>query len=153
MKLVRTVTLLLALTGASTAFAGAPGKAPPPASKAPEKPAASAPSELSAADAAKLERFVNQLADAMVANKDSCPKLGPAITAILDKHEPEIKKIVESGKEPPQSSKDKMNKRQGDMMAAITKCKDDQVVMAAVTRLMNMAQKRPAEPTGTAGKK
>lgn len=155
MKLVRTLSMFIALTGASTAFAQpAPAKqAPAPEKKAPDK-AAPAPDkapekkeELSPADVKKAEAFFEELAAAVVKNQDACPKMAVAINAVFDKHQAWFTKMVESGKDVPQSTKDKMQKKQQEMMTGLMKCKDDKDVSAAFQRLMSVAVKKKDAPT------
>jgi hypothetical protein len=139
MKLLSTVSLFIALAGASPVLADkAPAKAPaadkkaPPPEKAPDKPMAT-PEETKHAVA-----FFDELFAAVVKNQDACPKMGPAITAVIDKHEAWIKKMSETDKELPKDTKDKLEKKQGEMMTAVMKCKDDKGVAAAFQRFAAM---------------
>jgi hypothetical protein len=136
MKLVRTLSMFLALAGASTVYADTPTKAPPADKKAPAK------TEMSADEIKKTEEFFQAFYDAIVKNQDACPKMGPAINVVLDKHLPWLQKMQEAGKEPPQATKDKMQAKQGDMMNAMLKCKDDKGVEAAMKRFMAVATKK-----------
>ena len=152
MKLVRTLSLLVALAGASTVHAQAPGKAPAE-KKAPEADKkAPAGNELSPADVQKAEKFFDELYSAVMKNQTACPKLATAVSGVLDKHQDWLKKTVESGKDMPQASRDKLQKKQSDMAAGLAKCKDDKDVQAAMQRFMAIltAGKKPAEKTETA---
>lgn len=148
MKLVRTLSMIVALAGASTVHAQAPEKkAPAPEKKAPEK--AAPKEELSPADVKKAEAFFEEFFNAVVKNQDACPKMAPAINGVIDKHEAWLKKTMASGKDMPQASKDKIQKRQGEMMGGVLKCKDDKDVQAAFQRfgaLMMSAKKGGSAP-------
>lgn len=152
MKLVRTLSMIIALAGASTAYAQAPAKTPAPApaktaapaeKKAPDKPAGK--EELSPAEVQKAEKFFDELYTAVVKNQDACPKMATALNAVLDKHQDWLKKMVESGKDLPQASKDKMQKKQADLGNGIMKCKDDKAVVAAMQRFMTIATAKKAD--------
>lgn len=132
MKLVRTLSMLVALAGASTVHADSK-----PAEKKPAK------QEMTAAEAKKAEAFFNDLFNAVVKNQDTCPKMGPAINGVLDKHLPEVEKL--EGKEPPQSFKDRMQAKQGELMGAMIKCKDDKGVQDAMQRLASVATKKKSK--------
>lgn len=149
MKLVRTFSMLIALAGASTA-AFADTKAPAkPADKAP----ATAPkAEVSAAEAAEVLAFFNKFADAIVVNKDSCPKMATAINGVIDTNAAFIKKANEmkaSGKKLPKETEDKMQARMKDMMPAAMKCKDDAGVAAALKRMDDPSAKAAPAPAPT----
>lgn len=148
MKLVGTLSIIVALAGASTVHAQAPEKkAPAPEKKAPEK--APPKEELSPADVKKAEAFFEEFFNAVVKNQDACPKMAPAINSVIDKHEAWLKKTMASGKDMPQASKDKIQKRQGEMMGGVLKCKDDKDFQAAFQRfgtLMMSAKKGGSGP-------
>jgi hypothetical protein len=152
MKLVRTLSMIIALAGASTVHAQAPAKTPAPApakapapaeKKAPDKPAAK--EELSPAEVQKAEKFFDELYNAVVKNQDACPKMATALNAVLDKHQDWLKKMVDSGKDLPQASKDRMQKKQADLGNGIMKCKDDKAVVAAMQRFMTIATAKKAD--------
>jgi len=150
MKLARTLSMIIALAGAATVYADTPpAKAPAPApteKKAPDKPAKP---ELSPAEVEKVEKFFNEFYDAVVKNQDACPKMATAINALFDKNEKWLKEMAASGKDLPQSSKDKMAKKQSDLMGGMLKCKDDKGVQAAMQRFMSImgAKKKADAPT------
>ena len=139
MKFVRTLSMIIALAGASTVYADTPAKAPAE-KKAPDK--APAKEELSAADAAKVEKFFNDFVDAIVKNQDACPKMATAINSLLNANEAWIAKMADSGKDLPPSVKEKLAKRQGEMMTGVMKCKDDKDVNAAMMRFASFGKKK-----------
>jgi hypothetical protein len=159
MKLVRTFTMIIALAGASTVYAQAPKAPATPEKKAPEadkKAPADKPAkeELSKAEVEKAEKFFNDFYDAVMKNQDACPKMATAINALLDKHGDWLKKMAESGKDMPQASKDKMQKKQTEMMGGMTKCKDDKDVQAAMQRFVSIAMSaKKSPPPATAAPK
>ena len=132
MKLARTLSMIIALAGAATAYAEPPAKAPAADKKAPDK--APPKEELAPADAAKVEKFFNEFIDAFVKNQDACPKMAAAVNALLDKNLDWLKKLAETGKDLPKDAKDRMQKRQVEMMSAAMKCKDDKDLAAAMKR-------------------
>jgi hypothetical protein len=148
MKLVRTLSMIIALAGAATAFADTPPAKAPAEKKAPEPKK----EEISAADAAKAEKFWGDFVDAFVKNQDSCPKMAAAVNAVITANEAFLMKMAESGKEPPASLKEKMQKRQGEMMSAAMKCKDDKDLAAALQRFAAMDAKRKAGASKPADK-
>ena len=155
MKLVSKLSLILALAGASTVYADtapakAPAKAPAPADKKAPPPAA-APAEpkkpmATPEEIKKVEAFFDDFVGAIVKNADACPKMGPAVNAVIDKHEAFLKKMAETDKDVPQATKDKMASKQNDIMNAIMKCKDDKGVVAAFDRFTKISAgaKKPA---------
>ena len=127
-RAMRILTSVLALSiTVSTAY-GEDKKAPPV--------------EISAADAAKLEKFIDTWVDAMVKNQSDCPKMAKEMNALLDTNEPWLIKIVESGKEVPPALKEKFKKKGNDMMNALMKCKDDKGVTGAMERFGAIDRKR-----------
>ena len=152
MKLVRTLSMIIALAGASTALADTPAKAPAPTEKkAPDK--APAANEFTKAEVEKAEKFFDDFYTAVVKNQDACPKMATAINTLLDKNEAWLKKMAESGKDMPQSSKDKMQKKMQEMSTAMMKCKDDKAVQASMQRFMTIAAAKKAEPAPAPAKK
>jgi hypothetical protein len=127
-KLLSGLVVMLAV---STAY----GEAPAPKTE-----------EISAADAAKLEKFVDAWIDVMVKNTADCPKMGKGMNALLDTHEAWLTKIAESGKEVPPAMKEKFKKKGGDMMNALMKCKDDKTVTGAMERFGAIDKKRKKAP-------
>ena len=148
MKLVRSLSMIIALAGASTVHAQAPAKAPAE-KKAPEADKkAPAGNELSAADVQKAEKFFDELYVAVTKHQAACPKMATAISSLLDKHQDWLKKMAESGKDMPQASKDKLQKKQNEMTTGVMKCKDDKDVQTAMQRFITLlTAKKPAEKT------
>jgi hypothetical protein len=141
MKLVRTLSMIIALAAASTALADTPpakAPAPAPTEKKADKPAP-AKQEFTKAEVEKIEKFFSDFYDAVTKNQDACPKMATAINALFDKNQDWLKKMMESGKDLPQDSKDKMLKKQQDLFQGVMKCKDDKGVEAAMQRFMAMA--------------
>jgi len=132
MQLTRTLSMILALAGASIAAAAPPpAKAPAPA---PGDKKAPAREEYARADVEKAEKFFDELHGAVMKHQDACPKMGAAFHTVLDKHEEWIKKMIASGKDLPQAARDKLQKRQQEMMGGIGKCREDKAVQAATQR-------------------
>lgn len=151
MKLVRTLSMFLALAGATTAYAQTAPKAPaekkaPEADKKAPPPPSDKKAELTPAEVAKAEKFFDEFFNAVVKNQDACPKMATAINALLDKYGDWLKQMAESGKDMPQSSKDKMQKKQNEMGTAMQKCLADEGVKTAMQRFMTIAMsaKKPA---------
>ena len=148
MKLVRTLSMFIALAAASTTVhADTPAKtAPAKAPEADKKAPAPAKEELGKADVERAEKFFDEFLNAVVKNQDACPKMATAVNGVFDKHQAWLVKMAESGKDIPQSSKDKLQKKQGELMNAVMKCKDDKGVQAALQRFMMLgAKKKSAE--------
>jgi hypothetical protein len=138
MKLLRTFTMI-ALLGASTAtaFADAP---------APKKDAKT--EEISAADADKFLAFFNKFVDAIVQNKDNCPKMAGALNGVIDTNKDLIAKANEakaSGKKLPKALEEKMMARVKEMMPAMQKCGADKDVQAAIQRMDKKPDAAPAK--------
>jgi hypothetical protein len=153
MKLVRTLSMIIALAGASTVYADTPPKAAPAEKKAPDKaadkPAEKKP-ELSPADVKKAEAFFDEFYNAVMKNTEACPKMAVAINGVIDKHEKWLKETMASGKDMPQASKDKLQKRQQEMMNGVMKCKDDKDVQAAFQRFASIMMAKKTETSGPA---
>ncbi len=129
MKLLRTFTMI-ALLGASTAtaFADAPA--------APKKDAKT--EEISQEDADKFLAFFNKFVDAIVQNKDNCPKMATSLNGVIDSNKDLIAKANEakaSGKKLPKALEEKMMARVKEMMPAMQKCGADKDVQAAIQRM------------------
>ena len=132
MKLVKAVFLTIALAGASTSFADAP--------------AAKSSRPMASADEIKhAEAFFDELVNAVVKNQDACPKMGPAVNAVLDKHEAWLRKMAEADKDLPQATKDKFQKRQTEMTNGVTKCASDPGVSAAFQRFGKISAAKKSE--------
>jgi hypothetical protein len=133
MQLVRTLSMILALAGASTVHAQ---------TKPPPEKAAPAREELGKADADRVEKFLGELHAAAVKHQDACPKMATALGAVLDKHLRAVQKLAESGKDMPQAAKDRSKKKLEELSAALAKCQDDKGVQSAWLRLMSAVGKK-----------
>ena len=63
---------------------------------------------------------------------------GTALGAVLTKHQDWLKKTAEGGKDVPQAAKDKLRKRQLEVVGGFRKCKDDKGVQAAKERFLTL---------------
>jgi hypothetical protein len=148
MKLVCTLSMLIALAGASTIHAQAT-KAPAE-KKVPEKAAPAPKEELSPAEIKKVKAFFDELTEVIVKSKAPCSKVAAGINTTLDKHQESLKKNFESRKEVPQVWMDKRQESLFAMAEAIvTFCRDDKDVRAATQRFDNLMKKKEdnkAEP-------
>jgi hypothetical protein len=135
MKLIRTLSLTLALaTSVSPAFAD-DAKKPAPAA-----PAATPPK----ADVDKFLAFFDALVDKIVANKDSCPNMATAVNAHIDANMDMIKKSAEEkakGMTLPKDAQDHMMGSIKKMMGAMQKCGNDPEVQKAFQR-MDLGKKK-----------
>jgi hypothetical protein len=140
--------MIIALAGASTVYADTPPPKAPAEKKAPEKPAEKK-EQFSPDEAKKAEKIMDDFFDALTKNQDNCPKMASAIVAVIDPNEAWLIKLAESGKEAPPALKEKTKKRQGEVIGAVMKCKDDKDVNAALQRFAGIAvKKKAAEKTG-----
>ena len=140
MKLLTTFTMLAILAATTVASAEAP--AAPPAQDA----------EISKADADKFLAFFNSFVDAIVQNKDNCPKMAASLNGVIDKNKALIKKANDAkaaGKKLPKALEEKMMARVKEMMPAMQKCGADKDVQAALQR---MDEKAPAAAPAAAPK-
>jgi hypothetical protein len=135
MKLLTTFTMIAILAATTVASAEAP--AAPPAQDA----------EISKADADKFLAFFNKFVDAIVQNKDNCPKMATAINGVIDANKALIKKANEAkaaGKKLPKALEEKMMARVKEMMPAMQKCGADKDVQAALNRMDDKPAAAPA---------
>jgi hypothetical protein len=94
--------------------------------------------EISQADAEKFQGFFNKFVDAVVQNKDACPKMATAINSVIDGNVDIIKKANEAKKAKkklPKAVEEKMMARVKEMMPAMQKCGSDKAVQDAIARL------------------
>ncbi len=122
MKLFKTVTMALALT-AGIASADAPKTATSPASSD---------------DVKKFLVFFDKLVDAVVADKDNCPKMAKDVNALIDANKAVLdaaKKAKEEGKQLPDDARQHVMESAKKMMPAMQKCGNDKDVNAAFGRL------------------
>ncbi|HSS02213.1 MAG TPA: hypothetical protein VLM79_34380 [Kofleriaceae bacterium] len=148
MSIIRTLTVMAALTAAPLAWADTPKAAPAEkkADKPADKPAAKADDKagkkepLSQATADRFMAFFDKLVEIVVANKDDCTKMASAVNAHVDANQALLKEIADakaSNKEPPAAMKDHvMQKTKDELQPAMTaKCSQDKSVMAAFNRI------------------
>jgi len=145
MSMIRTFTILAAVTASSAAFADKP--APPaakPAAPAPaEKPAAKPADpklQLSADDAKRFYAFFEKLVSVVVVNKEDCAKMASGINTHIDASQALLKEAGDAkaaGKELPPETKDKITKKTTDELipAMKHKCAADKAVTDAFMRL------------------
>jgi hypothetical protein len=123
MKLLRIVPLALAFV-ASISYADAP-------------PAGSG-GTASDADVKRYLAFLDKLVDTVVADKDSCPKMGTDINSLIDANKDLLamaQKAKADGKQLPPDATQHIKDLMGKMMGPIMGCKDDPTVKTAIQRL------------------
>ena len=148
MSIIRTLTVMAALTAAPLAWADTPKAAPAEkkADKPADKPAAKADDKagkkepLSQATAERFMAFFDKLVEIVVANKDDCTKMAGAVNAHVDANQALLKEIADakaSNKEPPAAMKDHVMQKTKDELqpAMMAKCSQDKGVMAAFNRI------------------
>jgi hypothetical protein len=152
MSIIRTLTVMAALTAAPLAWADTPKAAPAEkkADKPADKPAAKADPKaddkagkkepLSQATADRFMAFFDKLVEIVVANKDDCTKMASAVNAHVDANQALLKEIADakaSNKEPPAAMKDHVMQKTKDELqpAMMAKCSQDKGVMAAFNRI------------------
>jgi hypothetical protein len=155
MSMIRTLTLITALTAGTAAFADPAAKAPAekkadkPADKKADKPAdkpaatdkAAAKKEtLSEAEAQKFVAFFDKLVAIVVATKDDCTKMAAGVNGHVDANQPLIKEMSDAknqNKDLPPSVKDKIAKKSKDELAPamMAKCSNDKSVQDAFMRM------------------
>lgn len=136
MQLVRSLVAALVLASAAPALAEAPKPQPK--------------DEVSAAEAEAFLAFFNKFADAVIKNKDACPKMATAINGVIDANQETIKKANEmkaANKKLPKAIEDKLTARLKDMFQAMVKCKDDAGVKTAMRRLDGPSKKSATKTT------
>jgi peptidyl-prolyl cis-trans isomerase A (cyclophilin A) len=125
MMMLRRVVLGLALLG------GAAGSTE---SRADPK----APTELSAADTAKLVGFFDKLIPAMLAVKDDCAKMATAVDSMVTANLPMLRGVMKQlagGKVLPSDVQTKLADRMTKEGASLNKCAEDPAVGAAMKRI------------------
>lgn len=138
MRLLVSLAAVIALAAAPPSFADAPKEPPKPQKD-----------EMPTEDAEKFLAFFHRFADAVVQNKDACPRMATAINGVIDGHQGVIKRANElraANKKLPKAVEDQMTTRLKEMFAAMVKCKDDAGVKAAMRRIEGPASatKKPA---------
>ena len=122
MKSLRAFTMIAALAAPTLAFAD---------KEAPRE-------EVSQADAEKFLGFFNKFVDAVVGNKDNCPKMAGAVNGVIDAHAEILRKANEARdakKKLPKKFEEQMMARVKEMMPAMQKCGNDKDVQAAIARM------------------
>lgn len=160
MKLVRNLSIALTLVfSASGAFAD--DKKPAPAKPAPTAPAkdkaAPAPSgaEVNQADVDKFLAFFDKIVDAVVADKDNCPKMATDINGLIDANKDLLAMANEaqkSGKKLPKSAEQHMMASAQKMGPAMQKCQSDKAVQAAFMRMAGGGSSSSGSGSGSAAK-
>ena len=155
MSIIRTLTVMAALTAAPLAWADTPKapaekKADKPADKPAGKPDAKADAKaddkagkkepLSQATAERFMAFFDKLVEIVVSNKDDCTKMASAVNAHVDANQALLKEIADAKaakKEPPATMKDHVMQKTRDELqpAMMAKCSQDKGVMAAFNRI------------------
>jgi hypothetical protein len=121
MRALRTAALLIALTGASTAYAEDKKETP-----------------LSAGDSEKLLAFFNELVDHAVQNAADCPALAAAVDGVVNRHINTIQMswvARKAKKTVPKDVQEKMDARAKELVGALRKCWDHEAVGAAFKRM------------------
>jgi hypothetical protein len=122
MRALRTVTLVIALAGASTAYAEEAKK----------------PTPMEATDVAKLLAFYNELVDHAVKHAAECAGLASALDGVVNRNMNTIqmtwaakkaKKIV------PPEAQQQLDKREREMVGALRRCWSDDRVKAVFKRM------------------
>lgn len=140
MSMIRTFTMLAALTASTAAYADKPAPPPAkPADKPAEKPAAPK-TALTEAEAQRFYAFFDKLVSVVVTNKADCVKMATGVNAHIDASQALLKDANDAkaaGKELPQSVKDKIAKKSTDELlpAMKAKCAADKAVGEAFMRL------------------
>lgn len=141
MKLFLSVSLVLGLTAAAHADTKAADKAAPAAPTA------------SDADAKKFIAFFDKIVDAVVADKDACPKMAADVNKLIDSNQDIIKMANEAeaaGKKLPKDAEDHMMASAKKMGPAMQKCGSDKDVNAAFMRLKSSKSSGGSAPAKTA---
>jgi len=125
MQLLRVLSFVAVLS--ATAFAGDKDQQQPKKDD-----------EVSQADAEKFQTFFNKFVDAIVQNKDACPKMATAVTQVIDANQDVLKKANEARKAKkklPKAIEEKMMARVKEMMPAMQKCGSDKAVQEAIAKM------------------
>ncbi len=140
MKLLTSFTMIAIL--ATTTVAAA--EAPPTPAPEPKRV------EISKADGEKFLAFFNKMVDAIVQNKEDCPKMATAVTKVIDANRAMLNKANEqkaAGKKLPKDLEAKMMARVKDeMLPAMQKCGGDKDVQAALAKMDKPTPAPAAKP-------
>ncbi len=120
MKTIATIVLSLTL-----AFAASPARA-------------GDAKDVEPASVKKFLAFFDKLADTIVADKDSCPRMAKDVNSLVDANQDLLKIAAQAdkdGKKMPDEAQKHMKDTLNKMLPAMMKCKDDKEVMSAFKRL------------------
>lgn len=101
--------------------------------------------EVSAADAEKMLNFFGKFVDSIVQNKDNCPSMAKAVTAVIDANQDAVKLAADAkaaNKTLPKAIEEKMMARVKELMPAMQKCGGDKDVKAAIAKLDKKDEKK-----------
>ena len=135
MKLLRIVPLVLVLA-ASASYADAP-KGSGSGSSGSGSGSASG-GTVSDADVKRWLVFWDKLVDTTVSDKDSCPKMGTDLNALIDANKDLLalaQKAQAEGKQMPPAAKQHMMDTAQKMVSALMGCQNDASVKAAIQKL------------------
>lgn len=130
MRALRTVTLLIALTGASTAYAEEAKK----------------PTPMAAGDVEKLLVFYNELVDHAVKHAADCAGLATALDGVVNRNMNTIQMTwaaKKAKKTVPQEAQQQLDKRSLELVGALRKCWSDDRVKAVFKRMKVPEDKKP----------
>ena len=94
--------------------------------------------EIPQADGEKLYAFFGKFVDAIVQNKDNCPSMAKAVTAVIDGNADAVKLANDAKaakKQLPKALEEKMMTRVKELMPAMQKCGNDKDVKTAISKL------------------
>jgi hypothetical protein len=123
MKLVRSVSIAIALAAAA------------PVAAQPDK---QAPAEVTPSEARAWIQVFDKVVDSVVANKDDCTKMASDLNAVVDANQDAIKIARDAkakGKKLPQAAQQHMLDGMRRMVGALEKCGRDDKVAAAFQRI------------------
>jgi hypothetical protein len=123
MKLVRSVSIAIALAAAA------------PVAAQPDK---QAPAEVTPSEARAWIQVFDKVVDSVVANKDDCTKMAANLNSVVDANQDAIKIARDAkakGKKLPQAAQQHMLDGMRRMVGALEKCGRDESVGAAFKRL------------------
>ena len=130
MRALRTVTLLIALTGASTAYAEEAKK----------------PTQMEPDDVGKLLAFYGELVDHAVKHAADCAGLATALDGVVNRNLNTIQMTWASKKAKktvPKEAQEQLDKRRFELVGALRKCWSDDRVKAVFKRMKAPEEKKP----------
>jgi hypothetical protein len=129
MRALRTVTLLIALAGASTAYA-----------ETAKKPS------MEPADVDKLLAFYNELVDHAVKHAADCAGLATALDGVVNRNLNTIQMTWAAKKAKqtvPKEAQEQLDKRRFELVGALRRCWSDDRVKAVFKRMKAPEEKKP----------